>query len=111
MQEQFKSLQGISLWELAIAHLALWDVKSALKCWRTLREEAGWSKCVYTYGYAACAVQLINDGDEQQLIKGKGTEKEEEEDVVTIMESVPGLMKRIAGKSIPMEVNSFSSSS
>jgi hypothetical protein len=99
VQEQFKSLQGISLWELAIAHLASWDVKSSLDCWRKLREEAGWIKCVYSYGYAACLAQLENGG----LLDDK-----EGKEAVQVMESVPGLTKRIAGKSIPLEVGPFS---
>ncbi|KAG8808352.1 hypothetical protein FRC17_003991 [Serendipita sp. 399] len=89
VQEQFKSLQGVSVWELACAHLAMWNVPSSVENWRRLKAEAGWSKTVYTYGLAACLYQ-------------QGGESEREE-AAQLMEGVTGLMKRIAGKSIPME--------
>jgi hypothetical protein len=71
-----------------------------------LREEAGWSKCVYSYGYAACLAQLENDGlleDGKDVKETNG--KDEEREVVQVMDGVPGSMKRIAGKSIPLEVS------
>ncbi|KAG8757111.1 hypothetical protein FRC14_002373 [Serendipita sp. 396] len=89
VQEQFKSLQGVSVWELACAHLAMWDVPSSVENWRRLKAEAGWSKAVYTYGLAACLYEV-------------GGESEREE-AAQMMEGVTSLMKRIAGKSIPME--------
>jgi hypothetical protein len=98
VQTQFKSLQGISLWELAVAHLAMWGeghIQESLECWRKLKAEAGWSKAVYTYGLACCLVELSEDDDEKEKEGRK------------MMESVPGLMKKIAGKSIPMEVRDF----
>lgn len=100
-QDQFKSLQGISLWELAGAHLAMWGndhIRESLACWRRLKAESGWSKAVYTYGLACCLVQLETEGD-------KKTRKDRRKEGRRMMESVSGLMQRIAGKSIPMEVS------
>ncbi|PVF92998.1 hypothetical protein CPB86DRAFT_809145 [Serendipita vermifera] len=89
VQEQFRSLQGISLWELAVSHLAMWNVSKSAECWRKLKADAGWSKAVYTYGLAVCLASI--DGEKEQ------------EEAVMLMESVPGLLKKIAGKSIPLE--------
>ena len=38
-QSQYRNLHHISYWEMAIAHLALWDVKSSLACWTELEKE------------------------------------------------------------------------
>ena len=91
VQEQFKSLQGISLWELAFAHLAIWDVPKGVEYWRRLKAEAGWSKAMYTYGLA---VSLYESGD-----------VEKKEEATRLMDEVPGLLQKIAGKSIPLEVS------
>lgn len=50
-----------------------------------------WSKSTYTYGVAMCLLQI-------------GGEKHAAE-VAELMEKVPALRKRIAGKSIPVEVS------
>lgn len=89
VQEQFKSLQGISLWELAFAHLAMWKVPEGIQYWRRLKLEAGWSKAIYTYGLA---VSLYESGNPEQR-----------EEANKMMEEVPGLLQKIAGKSIPLE--------
>lgn len=39
-QTQYRNLHHISFWEIAIAHLALWDVEASLACWRNLEREA-----------------------------------------------------------------------
>ncbi|KAI0713075.1 hypothetical protein C8T65DRAFT_646041 [Cerioporus squamosus] len=88
-QNQYRNLQHISFWEMAIANLALWDIAASLDYWRTLAAEASWSKATYTYGVAVCLLQM-------------GGEKHAEE-VAELMEKIPGLRQRIAGKSIPLE--------
>ncbi|EJF58913.1 hypothetical protein BD309DRAFT_970426 [Dichomitus squalens] len=88
-QEQYRNLHHISFWEMAITNLALWDVSASLEHWRTLAAEASWSKSTYTYGVAVCLLQI-------------GGEKHTEE-ISNLMERVPALRKRIAGKSIPLE--------
>jgi Protein of unknown function (DUF3808) len=89
VQDQYRNLHFISSWEIAIANLALWDIRASLVCWRDLRAEATWSKATYTYGTAVCLLEL---GSEES-----GSEAEE------LMIRVPELRKRIAGKSIPLE--------
>lgn len=90
VQSGYSQIQNIALWELAIAHLALWDLPGSIIYWKRLKEEASWSKAVYTYGYAACLVQLGQTEEAQKL-----------------METIPSLLQRIAGKSIPMEVSRY----
>ncbi|KAI5118784.1 hypothetical protein M0805_005014 [Coniferiporia weirii] len=88
-QSQYRNLHHISFWEMAIAHLALWDLTASLDCWRTLEAEATWSKACYAYGIAACLVELSG--------------KERVEEAAAFLEKLPSLLQRIAGKSIPME--------
>ncbi|KAH9837579.1 uncharacterized protein C8Q71DRAFT_753294 [Rhodofomes roseus] len=89
VQDQYKNMHHISHWEIAVAHLALWDVAASLTNWRALAKDATWSKATYTYGAAVCLLEL---GDEKQR-----------EEAAKLMEQVPTLRQRIAGKSIPLE--------
>ncbi|KZT66217.1 hypothetical protein DAEQUDRAFT_675510 [Daedalea quercina L-15889] len=89
VQDQYKNMHHISLWEIAVADLALWDVAASLANWRALAKDATWSKATYTYGAAVCLLEL---GDEKQ-----------KEEAATLMAQVPSLRQRIAGKSIPLE--------
>lgn len=38
-QQQYRNLHLISFWEIAIANLALWDIRQSLECWTTLKAE------------------------------------------------------------------------
>ena len=89
-QTQYVNLQHISLWEIALARMALGEVRESVECWRKLEKEATWSKAVYAYGAAAC---LLEVGGEENV---KEAQK--------YLEKVPKMLQRIAGKSIPMEV-------
>ncbi|KAF9808167.1 hypothetical protein IEO21_07953 [Rhodonia placenta] len=88
-QNQYRNMYHISHWEIAVANLALWDVSASLTYWRMLSDDATWSKATYTYGVAACLLQL--GGDEERAEAAK------------LMNKVPGMRQRIAGKSIPLE--------
>ncbi|EMD32712.1 hypothetical protein CERSUDRAFT_161188 [Gelatoporia subvermispora B] len=88
-QDQYRNLHQISYWEMAVANLSLWDVPASLECWRKLATEATWSKATYTYGKAVCLLQL--GGEENQ------------KEAAELMDRVPELRQRIAGKSIPLE--------
>ncbi|KAJ7200925.1 hypothetical protein B0H12DRAFT_1163997 [Mycena haematopus] len=94
-QMQYRNLHHVSYWEMAIAHLALADVDASLGCWRELEREATWSKAIYTYGMAVCLLDSTA-GDENDR-------KKREEEARGLMERVPGLRQKIAGKSIPLE--------
>ena len=88
--------------------MSLNDIPSSIPYWRELVEDANWSKCVYTFGspppflpYAqflitlplVLAASLLQIGGEDNV-----------KEAHTLMEQVPGLTQRIAGKSIPLEV-------
>ncbi len=93
---------------MAIANLALWDIPASLSCWTTLRAEATvrkaqflasritddelpqWSKAIYTYGMSVCLLEIGDDTQKKEAAK--------------LLEKVPELRQRIAGKSIPLEV-------
>ncbi|KAF8956825.1 hypothetical protein BDZ97DRAFT_1925090 [Flammula alnicola] len=91
VQKQYRNLHHISFWEIAIANLALWDLEASLGCWRELEREATWSKSIYSYGMAVCLLESGRD------------DKAKKEEAAKLMEKVPSLRQKIAGKSIPME--------
>ncbi|KII83697.1 hypothetical protein PLICRDRAFT_180049 [Plicaturopsis crispa FD-325 SS-3] len=88
-QSQYRNLHHISFWEMAISHMALWDISSSLPCWRNLEAESTWSKAIYSYGVAVCLLELGGEANKEEAKK--------------FMDKVPGLRQRIAGKSIPLE--------
>jgi hypothetical protein len=45
-QSQYRNLYHVSNWEMAMAHLSLWDVKSSLSCWTELERESTVSECI-----------------------------------------------------------------
>ncbi|PPQ91091.1 hypothetical protein CVT25_013129 [Psilocybe cyanescens] len=97
-QSQYRNLHHISFWEMAIANLALWEVGRSLECWRDLEREATWSKAIYSYGMAVCLLEStsVSSADEKESEKNLA-------EAIKLMEKVPGLRQKIAGKSIPLE--------
>ncbi|KIY53775.1 hypothetical protein FISHEDRAFT_32644 [Fistulina hepatica ATCC 64428] len=89
VQSQYRNLHHISYWEMAICHLALCDPVASLRCWTKLERESTWSKAIYTYGMAVC---MLESGGASRL-----------DEVADLMQRVPELRQRIAGKSIPLE--------
>ncbi|KJA26681.1 hypothetical protein HYPSUDRAFT_63897 [Hypholoma sublateritium FD-334 SS-4] len=98
-QQQYRNLHHISFWEMAIAHLALWDVDRSLGCWRDLEREATWSKAIYSYGMAVCLLHTASSSADPSSDAAKSAKAE----AGRLMARVPGLRQKIAGKSIPME--------
>ncbi|TRM59257.1 hypothetical protein BD626DRAFT_409302 [Schizophyllum amplum] len=94
VQTQYKNLHHVSYWEIALADLALWDAKASLDCWKILEEQATWSKCIYSYGYAVCLLESAASGPEGD---------EDRKTAAALLAQVPNLRQRIAGKSIPLE--------
>ncbi|TFK53849.1 hypothetical protein OE88DRAFT_1654178 [Heliocybe sulcata] len=88
-QSQYANLHQVSWWEMAVANLCLWDVETSLECWRTMLKESTWSKACYAYGVAVCLLQLGGEDNEKEA--------------AALLEKVPTLRQRIAGKSIPLE--------
>ena len=93
VQDQYRNLHYISLWEMAICNYALWDIPGSLKCWRVLEDEATWSRACYAYGMAVCLLELGGSDNITQACK--------------LMEKIPRVLHKIAGKSIPIEVCIF----
>ncbi|KAJ7613414.1 hypothetical protein FB45DRAFT_938308 [Roridomyces roridus] len=98
-QTQYRNLHHVSYWEMAIANLALVDVRSSAECWKVLEQEATWSKSIYSYGRAVCLLASVEDGESKE---GDG-DKEKREEALRLMKLVPTLRQKIAGKSIPLE--------
>ena len=90
VQTQYRSLHYISFWEIAVCSFSTWEIERSLANWRLLEAEATWSKACYTYGAAACLLQLGGD------------ERTREADA--LLQKIPKLVHKIAGKSIPIEV-------
>lgn len=88
-QKDWRQLQHICWWELGLLYLVT-DASKAYDAFDFLAKESMWSKCVYNYTKAVC------------LYEGPKGESSLDA-VVGIMQKVPGLMQRIAGKSIPLE--------
>ncbi len=81
--------------------------------------DATWSKAVYTYSAATCLVELVQNEsshspsasssatsipNQKANMKTVGQVRDERnKEAKEMMATVPGLMQRIAGKSIPME--------
>ncbi|THU87099.1 hypothetical protein K435DRAFT_782606 [Dendrothele bispora CBS 962.96] len=109
VQSQYRNLHHISFWEIAIATLALWDLNDGLEAWKILQEEATWSKAIYSYGMAVCLLELADiedrgeDRGEKKEKKAGPSSKEMREQAIKLMEQVPSLRQKIAGKSIPLE--------
>ena len=82
----------VAAWECvwAASYRGLW--REALRQAAVLLEESRWSPCIYSYLKAAfyCMLQ-------------KELSPEERSEQAELMEAVPGLKQRIAGKSLPME--------
>ncbi|KAG5634747.1 hypothetical protein H0H81_000907 [Sphagnurus paluster] len=124
-QMQYRNLDHISFWEVAVARLALWQVGDEVPgdsseekeereqqkeekgvggsaaCWRVLEQEATWSKAIYSYGLAAC---LLEDWDtDEDTPEGRIKKAARMKEAAALMARVPGLRQKIAGKSIPLE--------
>jgi hypothetical protein len=98
VQQQYRNLHYISWWELAICHLSLWDIKSSLEFWSKLQQEATWSKACYDYGMAVCLLHEEQYASKDEKDNGKDRARK-------LMDEIPRVTNRIAGKSIPVEVS------
>jgi tetratricopeptide (TPR) repeat protein len=100
-QEEYIQLKHISWWDASLCHMSLAQWRKAQTCFDVLLKESNWSKCVYTYGVAANMAQA----DEEEAADGTGgaAKRKTKSEAADLFSKVPGLMQRIAGKSIPME--------
>ncbi|KAG9041116.1 hypothetical protein FS837_012722, partial [Tulasnella sp. UAMH 9824] len=101
----YKNLKGVAQWELGLCQSTLCDYASALPYWKAQAEEANWSKAsprvrrvaVYRYGLATTLYDLA------KTEKDKDSAKKHMKEAIKWFEQVPGSMKKIAGKHIPVE--------
>ncbi|KAJ3905420.1 hypothetical protein F5879DRAFT_950591 [Lentinula edodes] len=112
VQAQYRNLHHISYWEIAIARMALWHIRGSLEAWEVLQVEATWSKSIYSYGMAVGLLELadaLERGELESEPKANITNEKARtpakmrEEATKLMEKVPGLRQKIAGKSIPLE--------
>ncbi|WFD27207.1 hypothetical protein MNAN1_002203 [Malassezia nana] len=89
VQEEYVQLKHICYWDMALCHLSLNQWSDAYHCFTILANENNWSKALYSYARAAALYQT--DAPKAQS------------EAAEIMERVPSMTQRIAGKSIPLE--------
>ncbi|WFD23897.1 hypothetical protein MEQU1_002591 [Malassezia equina] len=89
VQEEYVQLKHICYWDMALCFLSLNQWADAHACMTVLANENNWSKALYTYARAATLYQTGDPGAQ--------------EEAKDIMERVPSMTQRIAGKSIPLE--------
>jgi hypothetical protein len=98
-QKDWKQLQHMCFWELGIIYIMQQKWEKAYEIYAKLVQESNWSKAVYNYLKAINLYMLANETEDQE--KKADYLKE----VVSSMEQVTGDKRKIAGKSIPMEVS------
>ncbi|KAJ3739023.1 hypothetical protein DFH05DRAFT_1407968 [Lentinula detonsa] len=112
VQTQYRNLHHISYWEIAIARMALWHIRGSLEAWEVLQVEATWSKSIYSYGMAVSLLELADALERAEELESEPKANSNEkartpstmrEEATKLMEQVPGLRQKIAGKSIPLE--------
>ncbi|GAA5986682.1 hypothetical protein JCM11641_001361 [Rhodosporidiobolus odoratus] len=86
-QSEFKQLGHICYWDLGLASLAQGDWTGGHEYFTILDKESNWSKAIYAY---AKAVTLYEPGLSLA-------------EVSSTMQTIPALLQRIGGKSIPVE--------
>lgn len=89
VQNEYVQLKHICYWDMALAYMSLNEWRKTSFCFTVLANENNWSKALYHYARAASLYET-----------GNATEREEAKEV---MERVPSMTQRIAGKSIPLE--------
>ena len=99
-QSEYRSLHFLVFWERAHANLALWDLRAAITEWHALIDGgATWSRATYVYGAAACLLQLaLTEESEEKAAAARA-------EAATLLARVPSLVRKIAGRSVPIEVS------
>lgn len=87
-QRSFKQLDHISFFDLALTYLSTCDFNRAYECFDVLSRESNWSRAIYQYARAVC---LVESGMDDQVKSA------------TIMRTVAGLKRKLAGTTIPLE--------
>jgi tetratricopeptide (TPR) repeat protein len=99
IQEDWKQLHHMCYWELGLISLIEKDYTESVRIYDLLGKESNWSKAVYCYLKSVALYMLtVNEEDCDKKMEWM---KEAE----ASMSKVTSEKKKIAGKSIPMEVN------
>lgn len=92
---EYVQLQHMCLWDYGCNFFQLADWNGARQCFDILRRESNWSRAVYTYATAVNVMELIRAGSD--------VPEATEANCVELIQSLPKLTKKIAGKSLPIE--------
>jgi tetratricopeptide (TPR) repeat protein len=92
-QRYWVQLHHVCHWNLAFCYSAQLDYAQAWRQIQILERDSKWSKAIYTYLTAAY----------QYMSNLLGSETNDMEAIIDQMKRVPTLLRRIAGRSIPME--------
>jgi hypothetical protein len=92
---EYVQLQHMCLWDYGCNFFQLADWNGARQCFDILRRESNWSRAVYTYATAVNVMELV--------AAGANVPEATEAEAVALIESLPKLTKKIAGKSLPIE--------
>ncbi|GHJ86750.1 hypothetical protein NliqN6_3152 [Naganishia liquefaciens] len=91
---EYLQLQHICLWDMGVNNLVMCNFRKARSCFEILASESSWSKAVYMYCEAACTAEMQSSGEESA---------DRQAALTTMMSEVPKNLKKIAGKSLPIE--------
>ncbi|KAJ2158065.1 hypothetical protein GGF46_004059 [Coemansia sp. RSA 552] len=105
---EWRQLQYLGYWERSLCHMVLGHWLEAAEGFHVMRTENNWNKAVYTYALACCMweyyLTLFEDGVCPEEPKDLSEEQRRVLDIVShLMELVPTLKRKVAGKSIPVE--------
>ncbi|XP_067118387.1 tetratricopeptide repeat protein 39B-like isoform X2 [Centruroides vittatus] len=92
VQQEWKQFHYLCYWELLWCNCFKCDWEEAAKCIQVLRMHCRWSPAIYTYVEASVKYMIMMAGNEDLR-----------DEIVMLMEKVPSLKQRLAGKSIPLE--------
>lgn len=113
-QTEYRQIQHICNWDLSITYLSLAEYSLAYDNLTILAAESNWSKAAYGYSQAVSLYESLTAKDDAQKddvstsavpvapMRAKSAHEQREE-VSRIMRTIPGYLKKIAGKSLPFE--------
>lgn len=103
-QNDWKQFHSICHWEIMWCHAVQMDWKRAAHYSDLLRRHSKWSQASYTYQYATFLyAQLVEDQRQGSCDPNSEAYSSRMSEIREIMETVPGLRIRYAGKTIPAE--------
>lgn len=87
-QHEYKQLDHLCNWRLSLTYLSTGEYDKAYECFDLLALESNWSKVIYQYAKAA----IIFESDPTKHATAD-----------TIMHTIPGLVRKMAGRHLPFE--------